>query len=1426
MVLGVIFQPGLGTGRVSATTMQTYCVRFDNEDGSGKSGVIVDYCLKDATQNPSAGEWTTITTDGSGEAPYQFDLDELANGKALYIHWKVNDGSMVGPCNGLKSEFEFSVTYDNYMKNINSHTCGGWSKDGSTQYDFICGYKENDEGTPSGGGQTPDPNPGQGPNPYGLQLSYELVITDGVFSLKSGAHWDNKYGWQYLGDGTHLFVARYLDADGETITPVTANQITVNNPGGSASMTFERIGQTVTDDKGNVFDVIKWTAQNAGSYYINYTSNGEIFSFNIELKPNDSDSNTDPNPGPSGSGIGGDDRSNTGLQLCYIFERDAGGNFMFSNMSDTGAPHWDVDWGWQSYDSCYEMNFVMRYVDGEKNVTALTGSDVTISPVFDSTASMYITDTGKTVSDVVGNIYHVLRWHAPKQIETYHFYYGAASFGNDFDIKLVDKEPYQSGLQLCYGITFNWDNMTASFLYGEDGSTFWNAVSGWQDFGDGTHYFAMRYYDASTGAIVPLAEGDVIGAPVNPNSSSIAIHNTGITLTDKDNTTYQLLYWDATDAGKYRFKYTDNGIKADYVINLNESGFGPGPDNNYGLQIADNLGTRYDDESDTEQYVFWGQPDWRNGFGAYYFVDSCNNIFVIRYIDSEGNITLPDLEDLQFSSGLNVTYTGEEIRDGENVYRIYKWNVPPAAGQYSITLKGETDSNVFNIVMDYQDYGFYLGEIASEETAIIAGDNRQVSVYHEDKNQRVVYVLPDPNIPDIASRVCLEDIELYYWDNGENCPMSAEDAALFVKCDTFRTDNAGNTIAYKLTFADEWPVKYDSLYSYNIEVNYRYYDENGVLVDWVCGSSLEVNRYKPTVVLPDNIYFNTNFIYDANGKATDIENINDFNCNFYRQNCIYGTETDIILRYQDEDGEWWPLTKDDFTLSEGITMTSTGSSVVVNGKSYVVYHLSMNGLGTYSLNCITYENEPVEFLISLPEVGAYDSANRDLSSLYKSSDDGYGPVNITYTSVKPVYFMAENYLNCINTGYMISDIYAQYWDEDGAVKVDVSEFCTIEKISETDNAVRGGVSKDIYKLTFKDEWPEVFGDRMNFSLLVEWDEYDENGSIRTREEAQWFNVNKALYGYNAYVGDDIDFMFNCALDEKLVTDSTLKVNVTVGGSTVTYTSADVLDMNVKGNCKVYEIPCELAPAQLSENVTLSIVTSMGKVIEQQFAFTDYANYILNCWDYSEACRDFVKNLLNYAGYAQDYFGYNNSSAENMANNGLYFENEDPVQNTSGEEIKAEIMQDYSYVESLIQQAKNSEYFQGSSLVCRDKISYNIYLKLEDGITAEDITCGIDASRYSVERSSSSQNIYKVSVKDISICDLDKTYTITIAGKNPGENMALNVSPLMYIYMAQDNANESLVNLTKAIYIYAESGKEYQKSIRVNDPEPWETDIVG
>lgn len=1297
MVLGVIFQPGLGTGRVSATTMQTYCVRFDNEDGSGKSGVTVDYCLKDAAQNPSAGEWTTITTDGSGEAPYQFDLDELANGKALYIHWKVNDGSVVGPCNGLKSEFEFRVTYDNYMENINSYTCGGLSKDGTTHYDFICGYKENDEGTPSGGGQTPDPNP-------------------------------------------------------------------------------------------------------------------------------------DPNPGPSGSGIGGDDRSNTGLQLCYIFEQDAGGNFMFSNMTDTGAPHWDVDWGWQSYDSCYEMNFVMRYVDGEKNVTALTGSDVTISPVFDSTASMYITDTGKTVSDVVGNIYHVLRWHAPKQIETYHFYYGAASFGNDFDIKLVDKDPYQSGLQLCYGITFNWDNdnMTASFLYAEDGSTCWDAVSGWQDFGDGTHYFAMRYYDASTGAIVPLAEGDVIGAPVNPNSSSIAIHNTGITLTDKDNTTYQLLYWDATDAGKYRFKYTDNGIKADYVISLNESGFGPGPDNNYGLQIADNLGTRYDDESDTEQYVFWGQPDWRNGFGAYYFVDSCSNIFVIRYIDSEGNVTLPDLEDLQFSSGLNVTYTGEEIRDGENVYRIYKWNVPPAVGQYSITLKGETDSNVFNIVMDYQDYGFYLGEIASGETAIIAGENRQVSVYHEDKNQRVVYVLPDPNIPDIASRVCLEDIELYYWDmdNDENCPLSAEDAALFVKCDTFRTDNAGNTIAYKLTFADEWPVKYDSLYSYNIEVNYRYYDENGVLADWVCGSSLEVNRYKPTVVLPDNIYFNTNFIYDANGKATDIENINDFNCNFYRQNCIYGTETDIILRYQDEDGEWWPLTKDDFTLSEGITMTSTGSSVVVNGKSYVVYHLSMNGLGTYSLNCITYENEPVEFLISLPEVGAYDSANRDLSSLYKSSDDGYGPVNITYTSVKPVYFMAENYLNCINTGYMISDIYAQYWDEDGAVKVDVSEFCTIEKISETDNAVRGGVSKDIYKLTFKDEWPDVFVDRMNFSLLVEWDEYDESGSIRTRKEAQWFNVNKALYGYNAYVGDDIDFMFNCALDEKLVTDSTLKVNVTVGGNTVTYTSADVLDMNVKGNCKVYEIPCELAPAQLSENVTLSIVTSMGKVIEQQFAFTDYANYILNCWDYSEACRDFVKNLLNYAGYAQDYFGYNNSSAENMANNGLYFENEDPVQNTSGEEIKAEIMQDYSYVESLIQQAKNSEYFQGSSLVCRDKISYNIYLKLDDGITAEDITCDIDASRYSVERSSSSQNIYKVSIKDISICDLDKTYTITIAGKNPGENMTLNVSPLMYIYMAQDNANESLVNLTKAIYIYAESGKEYQKSIRVDDPEPWETDIVG
>lgn len=228
---------------------------------------------------------------------------------------------------------------------------------------------------------------------------------------------------------------------------------------------------------------------------------------------------------------------------------------------------------------------------------------------------------------------------------------------------------------------------------------------------------------------------------------------------------------------------------------------------------------------------------------------------------------------------------------------------------------------------------------------------------------------------------------------------------------------------------------------------------------------------------------------------------------------------------------------------------------------------------------------------------------------------------------------------------------------------------------------------------------------------------------------------------------------------------------------------------------------EVAPAQISEYFTAQVVTSKGNGDKLITSVADIGREMLAGENLSYDDYELLRSLLNYGGYAQEYFNHN---TDNLAYEGIYPEEDNPLLMTS-------IPWSFSAPTSDI----GVKYY-GSSLLLESKATLRHYFEITGNESIETIreNYKICKTKDGTELEPYIRNgMLCIDIKDIYAYDLagsDYTYEIKIQNLQNKKTIYLEFTPIDYVGYVLDNKADdvALANLLKAFYWYAEQANWY------------------
>ena len=253
-------------------------------------------------------------------------------------------------------------------------------------------------------------------------------------------------------------------------------------------------------------------------------------------------------------------------------------------------------------------------------------------------------------------------------------------------------------------------------------------------------------------------------------------------------------------------------------------------------------------------------------------------------------------------------------------------------------------------------------------------------------------------------------------------------------------------------------------------------------------------------------------------------------------------------------------------------------------------------------------------------------------------------------------------------------------------------------------------------------------------------------------------------------------------------DLTMKFYVSVGKALA---ESAVMQVSAAGNTKEYALKgmtpgadgsylfsVNLAAAQMTEDITLTLTNGGEAVTQRTYSVQDYAHALLK-GDYSDETKQMVKNVLNYGAKAQLYFDY---KADDLANAGYEL--------TDAAAVPAEVLQ--IGVEGALENVS----FYGASLVFENKIAVRFYFTASEGV--QGYTFVANAKSYTAQAKDA---LYYVEIPDINPQDMDKTVELTVSDGTG--SLKIGYSPLHYITRMYNKAGtaETLKNLVQAMYGY-------------------------
>jgi hypothetical protein len=302
------------------------------------------------------------------------------------------------------------------------------------------------------------------------------------------------------------------------------------------------------------------------------------------------------------------------------------------------------------------------------------------------------------------------------------------------------------------------------------------------------------------------------------------------------------------------------------------------------------------------------------------------------------------------------------------------------------------------------------------------------------------------------------------------------------------------------------------------------------------------------------------------------------------------------------------------------------------------------------------------------------------------------------------------------------------------------------------------------------------GGTQNVLMKLDWTTLKEAGSA------------SQLNGYSISLAGDIGLNFFMNLSDEVLADSGAKVCITLPDGSI----ENVLVSSVTPNESGYKFTAHVAAKEMTSDVTVQILLSDGtKGDAYTYTVKEYADTILADTNTSAKTKKFVKAMLNYGGYAQEYFSYNTA---NIANADF----------TADEKSLDAVTEDeLSFYDYSLRGSDDGISYKGSKLSLESNTVIKHYFALADGKSISDYTFKVNGSVVTPVKSG---DMYYITVENISAQNLGTDYTVQV-GK-----LRLAYSPMSYAYSALTKTDKIVLqNVTKALYLYNQAADEYINS---------------
>lgn len=225
---------------------------------------------------------------------------------------------------------------------------------------------------------------------------------------------------------------------------------------------------------------------------------------------------------------------------------------------------------------------------------------------------------------------------------------------------------------------------------------------------------------------------------------------------------------------------------------------------------------------------------------------------------------------------------------------------------------------------------------------------------------------------------------------------------------------------------------------------------------------------------------------------------------------------------------------------------------------------------------------------------------------------------------------------------------------------------------------------------------------------------------------------------------------------------------------------------------VLTFEAELWTKQMTDVVTFHMVIDGNKGASKSYSVRTYADQIL-AGDYTDKEKKMVRTMLNYGGYAQNYFSYN---TDVLANIDIYTEQSDPVQTEDPD------LTNYDYS---LEEASDTKGFniQQAALQLATDVHLVYYYKLTDNKTNDNFTFELVGSDKELEFGyDNDKGMNTVKIKNILPYELNQMFKLQVTPKNESDPvMTINYGPFSYCKAKIEHGSTAIKNLCKALYHY-------------------------